>query len=95
MLKSLLGKGFYDFTFIMNVYQKSSTRAIIASIFLQLATHCICLKHSNQTDEDLYLSYKRVIEMVKMTTKSEKEKEASRMFINSVMPSVLAERVIR
>ena len=67
---------------------------ILACVFLQLATHCICLKHSSQTDEDLYLSYKRVIEMVKLTTKFEKEKEASRMFINSVMPSMLAERVI-
>ena len=60
-----------------------------------MANHCVCLKHSNQTDEDLYLSYKRVIEMVKLTSKFEKEKEASRTFINSVMPSMLAERVIR
>ena len=54
---------------------------VFAEVFLQLATHCICAKHSNQTDDDLYLSYKRVIDVVKMSAKHEKEKPRDLMYL--------------
>lgn len=76
-------------------------KLVFAEVFLQLATHCICAKHSNQTDDDLYLSYKRVIDVVKMSAKHEKEKPRDLMYlygsinfaskITSISPMIIAE----
>ena len=75
-------------------------KLVFAEVFLQLATHCICAKHSNQTDDDLYLSYKRVIDVVKMSAKHEKEKPRDLMYlygsihfaskITSISPMIIA-----
>ena len=80
---------------IQDVDKLAYSKIIGAEVLLLIANHLICAKHCIQTQDDLYLTYQAVLDVVRMSTKLDKEETANRVLLNSVLPACLTDLVMK